>query len=149
MSAASAKALNNVLSNYYALFVKTQGYHWNITGSHFLDLHAFFQTQYEFMFTSVDEIAERMRALQFFAPGGLSEMQSISRVLDGNKDKNWTQIVGELEIDHKNLCIMMKEVISLCEKEDDVATIDLMTKLIVEHEKQIWMMHSMLESDKK
>jgi starvation-inducible DNA-binding protein len=144
MSKKTADLLNNLLSNYYALFTKTQGYHWNITGSHFLDLHNFFQEQYEFMFKNIDEIAERMRALKAFAPAGLDQLHSISKIKDGKINLDWHSITKELELDHKQICTQMYQLAKECEEDNDLATVDLMTRLISEHEKQIWILHSML-----
>src|ERR1700722_11610977 len=69
-AAQMAKHLVNVLSDTYLLMIKTHGYHWNVKGSLFPQLHTFFETQYNELFTAADEIAERIRALDFNAPGG-------------------------------------------------------------------------------
>ena len=70
----SAEALKRLLGETYALYIKTHGYHWNVTGPRFQSLHEVFMTQYTELWAALDELAERIRALGHFAPGSSGEM---------------------------------------------------------------------------
>ena len=137
-------SLSNLLANYYALFTKTQGYHWNILGPHFLDLHSLFQKQYELMFVNIDEIAERIRALEAFAPVGIKSLSNNAIMPDGKQSKAWREVITELCGEHKFLCKLMYETSTLAEKKGDIVTVDLMVRLLNEHEKQVWILNSLL-----
>ena len=81
----SVKALKRVLGETYALYSKTHGYHWNVTGLHFQSLHTLFMTQYTELWNALDEIAERIRALGAFAPGGSAEMLEFATIGPDNR----------------------------------------------------------------
>src|SRR5690625_3440249 len=73
-----AEGLSGVLADSYTLFLKTQNYHWNVTGPHFGPLHDLFEEQYRELFDAIDEIAERIRTLGFRAPGTLKEFGDLA-----------------------------------------------------------------------
>lgn len=75
-----AEGLSRVLADTYTLYLKTHNYHWNVTGPQFNDLHAMFMTQYTELWNSVDLIAERIRSLGHFAPGGYKAFASLSSI---------------------------------------------------------------------
>jgi starvation-inducible DNA-binding protein len=72
-----ARELSGFLADTYLLYVKTQGFHWNVVGSHFASLHKLFEEQYENLAAAIDECAERIRALGFKAPGSLAEFNVV------------------------------------------------------------------------
>src|ERR1700722_2227338 len=84
-NAQMAKHLVNVVSDTYLLTIKTHGYHWNVTGPLFPQLHAFLETQYNELFAAVDEVAERIRAIDFPAPGGPETFKHHTVVKDSSE----------------------------------------------------------------
>ena len=83
-----AAALTKVLADSYALYLKTHGYHWNVRGSNFNELHALFMAQYTEMWQALDEVAERIRALGEFAPQGYSAFANLTGIKDGDPEKD-------------------------------------------------------------
>ena len=117
-----AEGLSVLLADTYTLYQKTHGYHWNVTGPQFNTLHTMFMTQYTELWNSIDLIAERIRALGFFAPAGYSAFSKITTIEDDiNVPKSDDMI------------------------RNDQATLDLLTQRINVHEKTAWMLRSLLE----
>src|SRR3954463_2374927 len=77
---AICKKLEHFLADTYTLYLKTHGFHWNVTGSMFQTLHLMFETQYNELWTAVDEIAERIRALGSYAPGTYREFSKLTTI---------------------------------------------------------------------
>lgn len=136
--------LTNFLAESYILMLKTQNYHWNVTGLHFHSLHEMFQEQYEDLFEAVDEIAERIRAIGAPSPGTFKEFQSLSKVDSEDVKKKDTEMIKSLAQDHHHVVETGKKVIAEAQKVSDDATMDLAIKRIQTHEKYIWMLESSL-----
>ena len=142
-----ATSLGRVLADSYALQGQTQFAHWNVQGPAFFSLHTFFQTQYEELFLAVDEIAERVRALDVIAPGGLKTLASLSKITE-------LEVMAHAAKDlvaHLLKCneTLVKSAILLrdsAEEGGDAETQDLAIKRIQIHEKTIWMLHSFLKN---
>ena len=141
-----AKTLARLLADSYALLGQTQFAHWNVQGPAFFSLHTFFQTQYEELFLAVDELAERLRALDVISPGGLKTLASLSSIEElPVKAHPAKDFVAHLLTCHEILVETAKKLRDVSEKAGDAETQDLAIKRIQIHEKTIWMLHSYLK----
>lgn len=136
--------LKNLLSETYILMLKSQNYHWNVTGGNFHALHVMFQEHYENMFQAVDELAERIRAVGAVSPGTFKQFQSLSQIdSEAVQTKDREMIISLIE-DHKRLVETAKKVVEEAQKDQDDATMDMAIERIQTHEKYIWMLQSSL-----
>jgi starvation-inducible DNA-binding protein len=136
--------LAKLLASTYMLYLKTQNYHWNITGMHFYSLHKLFESQYESLAEANDEIAERIVALGDKAPGSFSSFLELS-VLDEELDTvGASEMVRTLLADHETLAGLCHEVIEFMCEQQDPASADMATQRLAEHEKAAWMLRASL-----
>lgn len=133
-------ALKQALADSYALYLKTQNYHWNVTGPHFASLHALFQSHYEDLATAVDDLAERMRILGAIAPGGFKVFAGITTVAEGTGEESASQMVEALMADHGKVLASLKAVLSAAQTGEDEGTVALASERIAAHEKAQWML---------
>lgn len=136
--------LAKLLSDTYFLYLKTHGYHWNVTGPMFDSLHANFMTQYTEMWNAIDDIAERIRSLGFFAPGTYHELTKLTSVKEDGSVPEATQMIRNLVDGHETVIRTIREVFGAAEKGNDQATMDLLTQRLDIHEKTAWMMRAIL-----
>jgi len=139
------KELAPLLGSSYLLDLKTQNYHWNVTGPMFTTLHTLFEQQYIELATAIDEIAERIRSLGSPAPGSLTEFAAISTVKEETGHPNAEQMIRNLVEDQKSLAKVASRVIKAAEAAGDEASADLAIRRTEVHEKNAWMLHSHLE----
>ena len=140
------EALIDVLSDTYVLGVKTHGYHWNVTGPFFTQLHAMFGGQYEALFEAADEIAERIRALDVPAPGSMSVFLANTAIKEaGGQKLSDEEMVADLLKGHEALRARLVKAADAADDADDSATEDLMIQRIQEHDKTIWMLRAQLD----
>jgi starvation-inducible DNA-binding protein len=138
------ESLKLVLANSYALYLKTQNYHWNVTGPNFNSLHLLFNAQYNDLAVAVDDIAERIRTLDSRVEASFSHFGKTSKIKDGNENANATTMVGELAADNETLAKILKETFQIATKVGDDATADLIIGRIEIHQKNVWMLKSSL-----
>ena len=138
------KALRQVVADSYALIGQTHICHWNVRGASFFSLHTAFEGQYTSLFTAVDEVAERIRALGALAPGGLSNLASMSSISEIAEDASAEDMVKHLTSPHQTLDKSLQVARDLASAAQDNETEDLMVGRIQIHEKAIWMMKSFL-----
>lgn len=142
-----ADGLSHVLADAYTLYLKTHNYHWNVTGSMFNSLHAMFMDQYTEQWTALDEIAERIRALGFKAPGSYRQFVALASieetVLDDSSD--WRTMVADLVAGHEAVCRTARRVLDIADDADDAPSEDLLTQRLQIHEKYAWMLRSLLQ----
>ena len=131
-----------LLATSYTLMLKTQNFHWNVTGPMFQSLHAMFELQYTELFTAVDEIAERIRALGEPAPGGYGAFGKLSAIADSDGVPTAEQMVKQLAEGHEVCANVAREVLINADECDDVVTADLATQRINVHDKTAWMLRS-------
>ncbi len=142
---AVAAALKNTLADTYAVYIKTHGYHWNVTGPEFRTLHLMFEEQYTEMWQALDEIAERIRSLGVFAPGSGSEFADLTTIHGSAKGvPEARQMVQNLLHDQETLIRRAREALDLAGDAGDQASEDLLTQRIQIHEKTAWMLRSYL-----
>ncbi|MBL4871373.1 MAG: DNA starvation/stationary phase protection protein, partial [Robiginitomaculum sp.] len=96
----SAQGLSKLLADTYTLYLKTHGYHWNVEGPHFQQLHIQFMEQYTEMWTAVDELAERIRALGHYAPGSYAKIAKLSSIEEEDGQPDWQTMVKTLAQGH-------------------------------------------------
>lgn len=139
-----SQGLSRLLADSYMLYVKTHNYHWNVTGPHFHSLHAMFEEQYSELAPAIDEIAERIRALGFFAPGSFKAFSGLSKIKEEVDVPDAMTMVKNLVNAHEQLLQTAREVLPACEKGNDEASLDLLTQRLHVHSKTAWMLRSML-----
>ncbi|MEZ5997996.1 MAG: Dps family protein [Hyphomonas sp.] len=138
----SVQALRKLLGETYALYAKTHGYHWNVTGPNFNGLHAMFMTQYTELWAALDEIAERIRALGHFAPGSPGEMTELATIKPDNGIPDSQDMIANLAKGHEAVSRAAKEGIKVAEANGDAVTVDLMTQRATIAEKTAWMLRA-------
>ncbi len=140
----SAKAVRAVLGETYALYVKTHGYHWNVTGQRFQALHAQFETQYRELWAALDELAERMRALGVFAPGSTDDLLQDATIKPDNGVPDADAMIANLARGHEAVSRAAKAGIETAEANGDAVTGDLLTQRADASEKTAWMLRASL-----
>jgi starvation-inducible DNA-binding protein len=141
-----ALLLNTLLADEYILYTKTRNAHWNIQGQNFIELHKFFESQYDALDIIIDDVAERVRALGHFALGSLKDFTSMTRLSEHNRDfTDQKHIIQTLMEDHESLIrSLRKDISNTAEKHRDLGTADFMTGLMEQHEKMSWMLRAHL-----
>lgn len=142
---AVAKHLAQLLADSYVLFLKTQNYHWNVTGPSFGTLHLMFETQYQDLFAAIDEVAERLRALDVAAPGSFAAFAKLTDIKEETASPNATQMIRNLVKDHEIIMKTAQGLIDAADDADDDATEDLAIKRMQIHQKHHWMLKAHLE----
>ena len=140
----SVEILNQLLSDEYVLYTKTRNYHWNVVGPDFIELHKFFESQYEELDDIIDEVAERSRAL-----GGQS-LATLKEFLEQTKLKefpanypNAKKMILNLLVDHEAVIGRLRESLKIClDQYEDMGTSDFLTGLMEKHEKMAWMLRA-------
>jgi starvation-inducible DNA-binding protein len=140
-----AKHLAWVLSDTYILMVKTHGFHWNVTGELFPQLHTLFETQYNELFTAADEIAERIRGLNIPAPVSMANFLSMTEVKETTAIPNAKAMIKDLIVCNENLRARVAEACELAGEVGDKGSEDLLTQRLRAHDKAIWMLRSLVE----
>ena len=139
-----AGGLSRLLADSYTLYLKTHNYHWNVTGPQFNTLHRMFEDQYSELATAVDEIAERIRALGVRAPGSYGEFSSLTSISDGTGDETADEMIRQLAIGQETIVRTARESFPAADAANDEPTADLLTQRMQIHEKNAWMLRSML-----
>lgn len=137
-------ALRQVVADSYALLGQTHICHWNVRGPGFFALHDAFEQQYTELFTAVDEIAERVRALGSLAPGGLRNLSDMAGMSEIDEDAKAEAMVEHLAKCNRGLIDDAAKARDLAADADDKETEDLMIARIQVHEKTVWMLESYL-----
>ena len=144
-SDAVAAAAARLLADSYTLYLKTHSFHWNVTGPMFTTLHTLFMTQYTELALAVDEIAERIRALDQMAPGSYSEFARLAKVREEVKVPKAVEMIRILVADHTTVAATARDLIAAAQKAGDDASADLGVRRIDVSEKAAWMLRSHLE----
>jgi len=140
--------LSRSLADAYTLYLKTHNFHWNVTGHMFNSLHNMFEAQYTEQWAALDEIAERIRALGFNAPGSYKEFMTLTSIEEEDgltKTCTWDEMVRQLVQGNEAVCRTHRKVLEIADEANDQPTVDLMTQRLQVHEKNAWMLRSLLE----
>ena len=135
-------ALKSVMGDTYALYVKTHGYHWNVTGPRFKSLHEMFMEQYTELWTALDEIAERIRTLGEFAPGSTEQILENATIKPDNSQPDADSMVENIAKGHDMLSTTLKKALDVADEIGDDVTVDLFTQRMTVSQKTAWMLRS-------
>lgn len=138
------ETLSRLLADTYILYLKTQNCHWNVAGIQFFSLHKMFEEQYISLANAVDQIAERLRALNTAAPGSLSQFLKLTSLKEITKPLDTVKMLKELLNDHESLSEAISGALCLTKTDTDEVTIDLLIQRKAAHEKTAWMLRSSL-----
>jgi starvation-inducible DNA-binding protein len=140
-----AKHLAMVLSDTYVLMVKTHGYHWNVTGELFPQLHTLFETQYNELFQAADELAERIRALNVPAPVSMRDFQNNTEVKETTTIPTAKAMVKDLISCNENLRARAAVACDFAGEVGDKGSEDVLVGRLRAHDKAIWMLKTIVE----
>jgi starvation-inducible DNA-binding protein len=143
--AAIAKGLSRLLADTYVVYLKTHNFHWNVEGPMFQTLHQMFMEQYTETWNAIDLVAERIRSLGHYAPGTYKEYLELARVKETQGQPRAEQMVRLLIEGQEAIVRTAREVLPIAEKADDQPTLDLLTQRMQVHEKNAWMLRSLLK----
>lgn len=140
-----AQGLSRFLADTYTLYLKTHNFHWNVTGPMFQTLHIMFMDQYNEAWMAVDLIAERIRALGFPAPGSYREFAALSSIKDSDGVPKAKDMIRQLVAGQETVTRTARDIFPIAEKAGDQPTLDLLTQRMQIHEKNAWMLRSLLD----
>jgi starvation-inducible DNA-binding protein len=140
-----AEGLSRLLADTYTLYLKTHNFHWNVTGPMFQTLHLMFETQYNELALAVDQIAERIRALGYPAPGTYAEYGNLSSIKETSGVPKAEDMIRLLVEGQEAVVRTARSVFPVVDKVNDEPTADLLTQRMQMHEKTAWMLRSLLE----
>ena len=132
-------ALNGLLADAFALYLKTKNFHWHVSGPHFRDYHLLLDEQAEQIFAATNDIAERVRKIGGTTLRSVGQIARQQRVLDNDADYVMPlDMPAELRDDNLQLAAHMRETHGLCDERGDVATASLLENWIDEAERRVW-----------
>jgi len=142
-------ALNQLLADTFALYLKTKNFHWHVSGVHFRDFHLLFDEHGDQIFAMTDDIAERVRKIGGTTLRSIGHIARLQRVEDNDADfVTPSDMLAELREDNKDLVARMREVHDLCDEHRDVATASLIENWIDETERRVWFLYEASRSDR-
>ena len=139
-----ADGLSKLLADTYTLYLKTHNFHWNVTGPMFNTLHLMFETQYTELALAVDQIAERIRALGFPAPGSYSDFSRLSSIKEAQGVPTAEDMIRELVEGQEAVVRTARAIFPDVDRASDEPSADLLTQRMQVHEKNAWMLRSLL-----
>ncbi|MDR2837529.1 MAG: DNA starvation/stationary phase protection protein [Azonexus sp.] len=140
-----AEGLSRLLADSFTLYLKTHNFHWNVTGPMFNTLHVMFMGQYTELWNALDEIAERIRALGFPAPGTYREFAKLTVIEESKGVPSADEMIKQLVAGQEAVVRTARSLFPTIEKAADEPTADLLTQRMQIHEKNAWMLRSLLE----
>jgi starvation-inducible DNA-binding protein len=140
-----AGGLARLLADTYTLYLTTHNFHWNVTGPMFNTLHLMFETQYGELALAVDLIAERIRALGFLAPGTYSDYAKLTSIPETMEIPAALVMIQLLVEGQETIVRTARSLMPIADRAHDEPTVDLLTQRMQLHEKNAWMLRSLLE----
>jgi starvation-inducible DNA-binding protein len=140
-----AGGLSHLLADTYTLYLKTHNFHWNVTGPMFTTLHVLFEQHYTELAMAVDVIAERIRALGVAAPGSYKQFAELSSIEEETGTPSAEDMIRQLVKGQEAVVKTARAVFPVVDKANDEPTADLLTQRMQIHEKNAWMLRSLLE----
>jgi starvation-inducible DNA-binding protein len=132
-------AMNAILADVFALYLKTKNFHWHMTGPHFRDYHLLLDEHADQLFAMTDPIAERIRKIGGLTIRSIGHISSIQRVLDNDAEYvEPLDMIAELADDNKTLGARLREAHDVCDEHRDIATASLIEVWIDETERRTW-----------
>ena len=134
-----AGAMNAILADVFALYLKTKNFHWHMSGLHFRDYHLLLDEHSDQLYAMTDPIAERIRKLGGLTIKSIGQISRIQRVLDNDADYvDPADMIAELAEDNQTLAARLREAHNVCDEDRDVATASLIEVWIDETERRTW-----------
>jgi starvation-inducible DNA-binding protein len=143
--AAIVQELSKLLADTYVLYLKTHSFHWNVEGPMFQTLHQMFMEQYTETWNAIDPIAERIRSLGEYAPGTYREYARLTRIKETEGVPRAEEMVQLLIEGQEAVVRTAREALSVADAANDQPTLDLLTQRMQIHEKNAWMLRSLLK----
>ncbi|MBB5018632.1 starvation-inducible DNA-binding protein [Chitinivorax tropicus] len=140
-----AEGLSRLLADTYTLYLQTHNFHWNVTGPMFQTLHLMFEAQYNELALAVDLIAERIRALGMPAPGTYAAYAKLTSIKEVEGVPKAKEMIGLLVAGNEAVVRTARSIFAVVDAASDEATADLLTQRLNLHEKNAWMLRSLLE----
>jgi starvation-inducible DNA-binding protein len=140
-------ALSQLLADTLVLYVKTHGFHWNVTGRMFHSLHLMFEKQYKELWLAADALAKRIRTLGFPAPGSYQELSKLTRIRETEGIPSAAGMIAELLSDHESCARAARQALWIARSCIDGPTESLLTQRLMAHEHVVWMLKSLLADD--
>ena len=135
-------ALNILLADFFALYLKTKNFHWHMTGPHFRDYHLLLDEQADQIYGATDDIAERVRKVGGTTIRSIGHIAKLQRVKDNDATYvDPLDMLAELREDNKDLVARMRVTHDLCDEHGDVATASLIENWIDEAERRAWFLY--------
>jgi len=135
-------ALNAILADTFALYLKTKNFHWHVSGPHFRDYHLMFDEQADQLFASTDIIAERVRKIGGITLRSIGDIGRKQRLADNDAEYVDPQdMLAELRDDNQRVVASMREAHDLCDEHKDVATASLLENFIDQAERRVWFLY--------
>ena len=145
-SQAITEALNPLVADLFALYVKTKNFHWHLAGSHFNDYHRLFDKQADQIFDAVDILAERVRRVGGTTIRSISHINQLQTIEDDNSEfVPAGEMVRRLMEDNAHLAKTQREAHQVCERSRDVATASLLEVIIDESERRKWFLFEIVQ----
>ncbi len=142
---AIANGLSRLLADTYVLYLKTHSFHWNVEGPMFQTLHLMFMGQYTEAWNAIDPIAERIRSLGHYAPGSYKQYVKLATVKESEGVPKAEKMIAELIAGQEAVARTARSVLPLADAANDQPTLDLLTQRLDIHEKNAWMLRSLLK----
>lgn len=139
-----ANALKRVLADSYALYLKTQNYHWNVEGPSFRELHLMFEEQYTDLFTAIDVIAELIRGLGEKAPGTFEEFAKHTIITPGDAKASSDKMLSDLASDQERMLETLTKALHIAQEKGDEIVAGFLIERMTAHRKAAWMLKSSL-----
>jgi starvation-inducible DNA-binding protein len=139
-----AAGLSRLLADSYTLYLKTHNYHWNVKGPLFNTLHTMFELQYTELAIAVDQIAERIRALGHPAPGSYQAFAALTSIKEEQGTPSAEEMIRQLVLGQETVVRTAREIFPIADGAHDEPSADLLTQRMQLHEKNAWMLRSML-----
>jgi len=140
-----AGGLSKLLADTFTVYLKTHNFHWNVTGPMFNTLHLMFETQYTELWTATDLIAERIRSLGHYAPATFAEFAKLTSIKETPGQPKAEDMIRLLVEGNEAVVRTARAVFPAVDKANDEPTADLLTQRMQVHEKNAWMLRSLLE----
>ena len=131
-----------VLANQHALALKTQNYHWNVTGANFQSLHSLFEDQYKDLSLAIDDLAERIRAIGYKTPASWDAYSPLVLLANGFENADANTMLKDLSKDQGIMLDILHRALSIAQEMQDEVTADLLIGRLAEHEKNTWVLSS-------
>lgn len=143
---AIAEVLNVLLADEQVLYAKTRNYHWNYEGGNFMELHKFYEGQYDELAEMIDEIAERIRKIGHYAQGRLKDYIKVARLTEPEYTTDQQVQIKNLLDDHETIIRQLRHDIDKLDNEyKGAGTTDFITGILQQHEKMAWMLRAYLK----